>query len=293
MNAFTGGCHFDDGCGKHTTGCGGCPQIGSADPGDLSRQIWQRKQAIFKRLEPERLHIIALNRWMADKVKDSPLLGKFPVTVVPNGVDTDVFAPRDARLARDVLRIPQDRHVVLFAADAVNNRRKGFAMLAKGLHDLRAPNSLFLISVGSGAPQLETDIPHLDLGHINDDRLLSLVYSAADVYVIPSLQDNQPNTVLEAMACGTPVVGFGVGGIPDMVRPGITGMLTAAGDVTGLLAAILELLRCDEQRAAMAAACRRIVMHEYTREIQVQRYAELYQASVENIFPRRVLTSAN
>jgi glycosyltransferase involved in cell wall biosynthesis len=119
------------------------------------------------------------------------------------------------------------------------------------------------------------------LGHIDNDRLLSMVYSAADLYVIPSLQDNQPNTVLEAMACGTPVVGFGVGGISEMVKPQITGLLAAAGDVAALRSAILELLRSSDKRSAMSAACRRVVMEEYTRELQVRRYADLYRAALE------------
>jgi glycosyltransferase involved in cell wall biosynthesis len=283
MNAFTGGCHYDHKCGKHVTGCGVCPQLGSADPEDLSNQVWRRKQRIFGRLEPTRLHIIALNRWMADKVRQSPLLRKFPLTIVPNGVDTDVFAPRDPRLARDVLAIPQDRRVVLFAAaEGAANGRKGFALLAQALRELRDVDNLLLVSVGGGAARLETDIPYLHLGHVHDDRLLSLVYSAADLYVIPSIQDNQPNTVLESMACGTPVVGFDVGGIRDMVKSRIAGELAEAEDVGALRAAIVELVRSAEKRATMAAACRRIVMEEYTRELQVRRYAELYRAAVDN-----------
>jgi len=280
MNALTGGCHYDGGCSRHETGCGACPQIGSSDSHDLSHQTWQRKQSVFNRLEPERLHIIALNRWMANMVSRSPLLRKFPVTVIPNGVDTDVFAPRDPRLARDVLGIPQDAGVILFAADSITNRRKGFALLVEALKGLRDSNNLFLISVGRGNPQIDTCIPHLCLGHVNNDRLLSLIYSAADLYVIPSLQDNQPNTALEAMACGTPVVGLNVSGIPDMVRPGISGLLTPVEDATSLCRAIVELLRCPDSRAAMGAACRRIVMNEYRRETQVRRYIELYEGSL-------------
>jgi glycosyltransferase involved in cell wall biosynthesis len=287
MNALTGGCHFDHGCGRHTAGCGACPQLGSTDARDLSHQIWHRKQAVFSRLEPERLHIIALNRWMAKTVTQSPLLGKFPVTIVPNGIDTDVFAPRDTRLARHVLGIPQDRQVVLFAADVVANRRKGFALLAQALNELHDFQRLFLVSVGADTPRVQTDSPQLHLGHVDNDRLLSLIYSAADIYMIPSLQDNQPNTALEAMACGTPVIGFDVGGIPDMIKPGITGLLVPAEDVMGLSAAITELLRCPERRAAMAADCRRIAVDEYAREIQVRRYLELYRtaAKATNRFP--------
>ena len=145
MNAFTGGCHYDHDCGRHMTGCGACPQLGSIDFQDLSHQIWHRKQAIFSRLAPERLHIVALNRWMAELVRRSPLLEKFPVTIVPNGVDTEVFAPRDAQGARRDLGIPQDCRVVLFAAEAVRVRRKGFALLIRALNELRSSENLFFV----------------------------------------------------------------------------------------------------------------------------------------------------
>ena len=286
MNALTGGCHFDDGCGRYASACGFCPQLGSTDPNDLSRQIWRRKQAVFESVEPTRLHIIALNRWMAETARRSPLLAKFPVTIVPNGVDTEVFQPHDMRKAREFLGIPQDPRVVLFAAEAVSNRRKGLALLMSALTQLQKSENLLLLSVGRGAPKMSTDIPHLHLTHVDDDRRLAAIYSAADLYVIPSLQDNQPNTVLEAMACGTPVVGFAVGGIPDMVRPGITGLLASAGDLVGLATAITELLRCRDKRTSMGAACRRVVVGEYTRELQVERYVALYRAVLEKTSSR-------
>jgi glycosyltransferase involved in cell wall biosynthesis len=280
MNALTGGCHFDDGCDRYNTSCGSCPQIGSKDALDLSHQVWQRKQKAFSNFTAEQLHIVALNRWMAEIVRRSPLLGKFPITIIPNGVETDLFSPRNVRFSRDVLGVPQDARVVLFSADIANNRRKGFSLLADALNGLPNSPNLVLLSVGKDAPQIETSIPHINLGHVHDDRLLSLIYNAADLYVIPSLQDNQPNTVLEAMACGTPVIGFDVGGIPDMVRSGENGLLIPPGDVNALRQGIVDLLGSFETRSAMSVACRRIVMEEYTRELQVQRYAELYTNSL-------------
>jgi glycosyltransferase involved in cell wall biosynthesis len=280
MNPLTGGCHFDANCGRYNSGCGSCPQIGSTDEKDLSHQIWQRKLQIFNKLEADRLHIVALNRWMAEIVRRSPLLGKFPVTIIPNGVATDIFSPRDVRLSRDVLGIPQGAKVVLFGAEIANNRRKGFYLLAEALKDLPHSGTVVLLSVGQDSPQIDSSMLQINLGNVHDDRLLSLIYSAADVYVVPSIQDNQPNTVLEAMACGTPVIGFDVGGIPDMVRSGENGLLIPEGDVKALRQGIAELLDCAETRAAMAAASRRIVMEEYTRELQVRRYVELYEKAL-------------
>lgn len=276
MNPFTGGCHYDEGCGRWATGCGACPQLGSARADDLSRQVWRRKQAALAQLGAGRLRVVALNGWMAEQVRQSPLLGRFAVTVIPNGVDPDVFAPRDRRAARDVLGIPQDARVVLFVAMATTNRRKGFRLLIEALGGLGEVPGLVLVSIGRSRAMPELGLPHLALGELQQERLLSLVYSAADVYVIPSLQDNQPNTVLEAMACAVPVVGFAAGGVGEMVRPGVTGELVPVGDVAALRAAIATLLADDQRRHALGEQARATVLAEYRQDVQVQRYRELY-----------------
>ncbi len=280
MNAFTGGCHYDDDCGRLINGCGACPQLGSTDPEDLSRQVWKRKQSVFAALEVTRLHIVALSHWMLKLVKDSPLLSRFPVTLIPNGVDLEEFAPRDRRLAREVLGIPQGAQVVMFVSDYIVNRRKSFSLLSQALSGLMQVHNLFLVSVGNGKPPVAGPIPCLHMGHVNNDRWLSLIYSAADVFVISSLQDNQPNTVLESMACGTPVIGFAVGGISDMVLDGLTGLLVPPRDVDGLRVAISDLLRDPARLAGMRDHCRRIAVEEYSRELQVRRYSELYKSLV-------------
>ena len=277
MNPLTGGCHYDDGCGKFKQACGSCPQLGSTEEKDFSRKILERKQAVFRSLEPGRLHIVALCQWMAGQVKQSPLLSKFPVTLIPNGVDTEEFAPRDCRMARELLGIPRDMRVALFAADDAANRRKGFSLLLESLSQVGDKDNVFLVSVGSGEPHVKVQLPHLHLGHV-EYRWLSLAYSAADVFVIPSLQDNLPNTVLESMACGTPVIGFAVGGIPDMVRHETTGRLVAPFDVGALRAAIVDLLHDPVKRKEMGVNCRRIAVEEYSLELQARRYSELYKS---------------
>lgn len=277
MNAFTGGCHYDDGCGRYTHKCGACPQLGSTDTADLSRQLWQRKRAIFEEIKPNRLHIVTPSHWLAKEAERSSLFGRFPISVIPNSLDTDVFSRRDRCMARAAFEVPRDARAILFAADSTGNRRKGFALLGQALADLGDLTDLYLISLGSGNPAIGAQIPHLHLGHIGNDRLLSLVYSAADLFVIPSLQDNLPNTVLESLACGTPVVGFAVGGIPDMVRPGVTGLLAPSQDVSALRAAIADLLQDPAERAEMSVNCRCIAVQEYSQQMQAQRYVELYE----------------
>jgi glycosyltransferase involved in cell wall biosynthesis len=277
MNVMTGGCHYDNDCGRYKSGCGACPQLGSADPKDLSRQIWKRKQEVFGMLEANRLHLVAPSHWMLELVKGSPLLSQFPVTMIPNGVDLEEFAPRDRGFARELLGIPQGAQVIMFVSDSLMNQRKGFSILTAALAGMTQVHNLFLLSVGRGKPPVTDPVPCLHMGVVMSDRWLSLIYSAADLFVIPSLHDNLPNTVMESMACGTPVVGFDVGGIPEMVRPGTTGQLVPVGDSVALGHAITRLLHAPGTCRQMAAACRKMVMEEYSYESVVKRHAALFE----------------
>lgn len=278
MNAVTGGCHYDLGCGRFAQRCGACPQLGSEDPNDLAGQVWDRKRAIFERFDPRKLCVVTPSRWLGQVVKQSPIFSRFRVETIPYGVNLDDFAPRDRAAARDVLGIPQDVHVILFLAEMVDNRRKGFSLLEEAFSGCsRVVDRLWLLSVGHNPPRLKADISGSHLDYVGNDRVLSLAYSAADLFVIPSLQDNLPNTVLEAMACGTPVIGFDVGGIREMVRPGVTGALVEPGDVGGLCDAMGALLKDSATRHRMSQQARAIALTDYPLLTQARRYAELYR----------------
>lgn len=280
MSFFTGGCHTDIGCGKYTAHCGACPQLGSRHTKDLSYRIWQRKCTAFNAVKPGRLHLVTPSRWLACEAQRSALLHHFPVTVIPHGVDTEVFCPRERGFAREVLGVPQSARVVLFVGEPVQRHLKGFALLAQALNQWGDLADLFLMSVGNGKPPVEVQTPSLHLGRIDNARLLSMVYSAADVFVMPSSQEAFGLTALEATACGTPVVGFAVGGLLDIIRPGVTGLLVPPQDVSALWSAIRDLLQDPARRAEMAVNCRRIAVEEYTLEVYARRYAELYQTII-------------
>ncbi len=243
MNVFTGGCHYNAGCERFAERCGTCPQLGSSREDDLSRQVWKRKHELFANLYGRRLHIVTPSHWMAGEVRRSSLLGdRFDVSVIPYGVNNEEFAPRDRAAARAVLGIPQESPVVLFVAYSVEARRKGFALLSDALRGLTAVPDLLLLSVGAGNRLPDLPVPQVHLGKVAQNRFLSVAFSAADLFVIPSLQDNLPSTVLEAMACGTPVVGFDTGGVAEMIQPGRTGALGPVGDVPTLARNIEQLL---------------------------------------------------
>jgi glycosyltransferase involved in cell wall biosynthesis len=277
MGPLTGGCHYDDHCGKFSAKCGACPQLGSKDENDLSREIWERRNRALSTLRPGQLNLVGTSRWIAEQSRKSSLLNRFGVTVIPNGLDTDVYMPREKRFCRDLWNIPQDAQVVLFAAESLANRRKGLNYLADAMATLKDMPRLLLVSVGGNNIPLDPAVRHLPLGRIDQDRTLSTIYSAADVFVIPSLQESFGQTVTESLACGTPVVGFDAGGIPDMVRPGQTGWLVPTGNSTALAETVRKALADDDLRQAMSVNCRRIAVAEYTMDVQALAYSRLYE----------------
>lgn len=281
MNPFTGGCHYNVDCNQFVKNCGNCPQLGSDKQHDLSRQIFKRKQNAFRSIPNERLHIVTPSKWLANEAKRSSLFERFPISVIPNGLNSEIFKPRDKYSARNVLGIPADAKAVLFVAQSLDNDRKGFSLLIEAFNHLKK-NNVFLLSVGNSKSLLATDTQNLHIGNIHNDRFLSIVYSAADIFVIPSLQDNLPNTVLESMACGTPVIGFNTGGIPDMVKPNETGLLVDTGDAVDLASKIEWMLENDAKRCEMGVNSRKMVEAQFRLDIQATKYLELYVEMVKN-----------
>ena len=277
MNAFTGGCHYDSGCGRYAAGCGRCPALGAVSERDLSARIWRRKRQALLRVSPRRLHFVAPSRWLARQAERSPILAGFSVSVIPYGLDLNVFAPRDRNFARHVFDLPQNARIVLFIADRVNEERKGIGLLIQAAQ--RAPRELGMriATVGRVGTGEQTPPNTHHLGFVVDERLLALAYCAADVTVVPSLADNLPLTGLESLACGIPVVGFAAGGVTEVVGDGETGLLVPPADVGALGSALAGLLGDDGRRAAMGARARRTAEEKYSAELQARRYIELYR----------------
>jgi len=238
--------------------------------------VWRRKQKYYSVLDVKRLHIVTPSQWLGEEVKRSPLLSRFPRSVIPYGLDLEVFKPRDRSFSREVLGIPQEAKVILFISNGLHTHLKGFGHLLGALEGMDSSSGIFLLCLGYGSSPTLERFQQAHITSMTDDRSLSMVYSAADVFVLPSLADNLPNTMLEAFACGIPVVGFAAGGIPDGVRPGVTGLLAKTGESAQLRSAILELLGNDAKRAEMSANCRRIALAEYDLSLQTSRYVELY-----------------
>lgn len=282
MNPFTGGCHYDLECGRFTSQCGACPQLGSSRQNDLSRAIHRRKAAALSTLSPERVRLVAGSRWLTDEAKKSSLLSRFSITTIHYGIDTSIFRPRNGSALRASLDIPSSAFVVLFAADHLSNHRKGLAFLLKALHRLPKNHQIYLLTAGSaGTASLDLPFPHIHLGYLSTETMLSLFYSAGDCFVIPSLQEVFGLTALEAMACATPVVGFATGGIPDMVKPGESGLLAPTGDVSDLSRQIEWMIDHPEAALAMGKRARLLAEREFTLDIQAGKYEAIYNELTE------------
>jgi glycosyltransferase involved in cell wall biosynthesis len=286
MHALTGGCHYAMGCNAYTRTCGHCPQLGSRVARDLAHASWQRKARAYAHRTRTDLHIVAPSRWLQRAAQQSALLRDFPVHCIPYGIDTALFRPIAAHGLRAALGLSADDRVVLFVADGVGNRRKGFEMLIAALAGLQTPQTLVALSIGPDAPRLQLPLRHIHVGAISSDGLLAALYSVADLSVVPSLADNLPNVVLESLACGTPVVGFDTGGIPDMVRPGETGWLAPVGRVDELCQALQAALSDDARRLLYGQRCREVAEQEYTLDAQARAYAALYPQVIASALER-------
>lgn len=280
MNPFTGGCHYARGCTRYRDGCGLCPQL--AHP---SRWDWSaRSHAYKKRLLPvQRVHVVGASQWIVDHARDSNLLGEAAsFSTIPYGLDTHVFAPRDRLACRKRLGIPATARVVCFGADYPENTRKGFRELMQALRKVRHQVSdLHLLVFGRDLKMLdETGITCTHTGYVQSEQQLSEVYSAADLFVMPSIHEVFGQVGLEAMACGLPLVAFDNGSASEMVEHRISGLLAGNGDISDLAHWIETLLNNPAGAQSMGQRGRERAIADYALDRRVQDYAALYRRAL-------------
>jgi len=222
MWPFTGICHYAHDCDNYMKHCASCPQLNSSREHDLAYRFFDKKSAI---LQQSAIRFIACSQWLMEMARKSSMLRGKDITCIPNAVDTRLFHPRDRQTTRRELQLPAGKRLLLFSSESVVDPRKGFDYLVDALKELAAAHpewreTMGLVVSGRDSEKVsfsELPFPVYPLQYVADEKQMAKVYNAVDLYTIPSLQDNLPNTVVEAMACGIPCIGFNVGGIPEMI----------------------------------------------------------------------------
>ncbi|MBW4575270.1 MAG: glycosyltransferase family 4 protein [Aphanothece sp. CMT-3BRIN-NPC111] len=278
MWSFTGHCAYSYDCDRWKIGCGKCPYLDTYPSvrRDNTHWEWKLKNWVYS---GSNLTIVTLSKWLTEQAKQS-MLKCFPIHHIPNGIDTEAYQPLDPQQCRFLLGIPADKKVLMFGAATLTDTRKGGDLLVKALssfpESLKAETVLLTFGNGGEAISESVGMQTLNLGYVSSDRLKSIAYSAVDLFLFPTRADNLPLVLQESMACGTPMVSFKVGGVPDMVRPDITGYLATPGDAEDFCNGIVQLLEDKSVREKMSQHCREIALKEYPLELQAQRYIELY-----------------
>jgi glycosyltransferase involved in cell wall biosynthesis len=279
MWAFTGGCHYSGDCDHFQRHCGDCWMLRDAGERDLSFAGWARKMDMFK--EAKNIVFVTCSHWLANVARTSSLLKDCRIETVPNPIDTAIFLPKDKTAGRKKWHIAPDAKIILFGAANIMDRRKGISYLVEALGELKKNHPEQNIEIVIFGKNKSFDVNMLpfkvhELNLINSQDDLVELYSLADVFVTPAIEDNLPNTVMEALACGTPVVAFNTGGIPDMVEHLQNGYLAEFKSSADFAAGIHYILS-TENRAELAINARKKVLDNFTNEIVAAKYMDLYQ----------------
>ena len=285
---FTGGCHYAAGCLKYTKGeCKGCPQL-AQDPFNIANMNLEDKKKLF---ESGEITIVTPSRWLADCAKKSILMRNCDIRTIPYSLDTKIFYPENKRQAKIKLGFRPDSFIILLGSYWNEEKRKGFQKLMESLKILMKDKKIQsmvekkkLEFAFFGAGNIETDlgIKFHQLGYINNDRKLRLTYSAANTYVLPTLEDNLPNTMLESMACGTPVVAFDTGGVPDVIEHQVNGLLVKHGNVNDLALNLNQIIFDKKLRTLMEKEASQVMKRNFSLTVQAKRYLELYHEILRN-----------
>ena len=282
-------CHLTMDCRHFETQCRNCPLLpGGGSANDLAARIWKQKQRM---LDGKRVAFVTCSQWLGSEARKSALLATHDIATIPNPIDTHRYRPADKKKARQSLGLPIDGHIILFASQRVTNPNKGMQYLIEACRQLantQDPSqrpalkdgtpSTYIAILGGHAEEIadQLSFPTYALGYVNDEQRIAAIYHAADVFVLPSLSENLPNTIMEAMACGVPCVGFRVGGIPEMIDHLSNGYVANYRDAADLAKGIHYVLYEADQQT-LSSNCLQKVAHNYSQQSVAKRYVEVYE----------------
>ncbi|MFA7172599.1 MAG: glycosyltransferase [Kiritimatiellia bacterium] len=277
----TGGCCYPGSCERYKIGCGRCPQLGSEDANDLSSQSFKARRKVFANSGPT---FVVLSEWQQNTVSQSPILEGCKFVKIANGVNIDNFKPMDKAAARSALALPHMRTIIGFGAESVTNPLKGGAVLGEALKILcaRLPEAnrpvLAVFGAAGELHNFHTEMEVFNLGYLTQDRLAQF-YSAMDLMVVPSLEDNCPQVPQEAQSCGCPVVGFANTGVAELILDGVTGRVVKFNDPEALAEGIGSVLKT---RQKSPAEIRALTVNRFSINNVVDKYIEVYKQLIAN-----------
>lgn len=276
MWPFTGGCHYDNHCEGFKENCGNCPVLQSEKPNDLSRNVYKIKAKAYSKVN--NLTLVGSSQWIAQCAKESTLLKDKNTVILPNCINTDMFKKINQNIARDVFGIPKNKKVILFGAmNSLGDPRKGAVELFEAISMLDVDNTVFVIA-GSSKPEkpLDLNCPVYFIPPLHDEVSLPLMYNVADVMIVPSLQENLANSIVESLACSVPVVAFDIGGNKDMIDHKKNGYLAKMNDSIDLAKGI-EWALYNKDAKDLGLNARAKVMSTFDSKIVSKQYIELYK----------------
>jgi glycosyltransferase involved in cell wall biosynthesis len=280
MWAFTGGCHYSGSCLNYRTECGNCYLLRFQGNNDLSNFLNIAKKKLLSKA-PEKLTFVGCSNWMAGIAKESSLFRTFNVIDIPNPIDTELYSPHNKTEARKELGLPVEKKILLFGAANILDKRKGLHHLLKALEifKMKYPeqaNEVHCVVFGKAKEKFSVPLASTHVDYISSELQLIRLYSASDVFVLPSLQDNLPNTVVESMSCGIPVIAFNTGGLPEMIDHKINGYLSVLEDDDDL-AEGLNFILFKSDYPSIKNEARNKVIRKYSNDIIAKDFIRLYE----------------
>lgn len=282
MWTMTGHCASPEsvGCDRWQNGCGQCPdlKIPPATSWDTTRLQWKLKRRLYGQLKNP--VFVCPSRWLQEQAQRSPLVQKYSVYHIPNGINTEVFRVQDKQVARSILGLNSDHPVLMALASESIYKGGDFLVDIMRRISVHYDKDMVLLLVGSGYSSSLSQLPSVrlhNLGPIQSEYMMAVCYAAADLFLFPSLAENFPTMLLESLACGTPAVAFDTGGVKEIVRDQQTGYLAPLQDCAAFADNVLKLLDDNGRLLQMAANGSALINDEYTLEKQARRYTDLYQ----------------
>ncbi|MES2836814.1 MAG: glycosyltransferase [Bacteroidota bacterium] len=284
MWAFTGGCHYSNGCENYLTECKNCPFLNSPADNDIANAYFKLKTLLFNN---NNFTIVTPSNWLANEAKKSALLKNKKVIALGNAIPTNKFVPKNKIELKTKNGLNPAKKHILFGAMNIEDERKGFIYFKQALQTLSQDknfcNNNELVILGKYNPEIFEGInPKLKinpLGFVSNQDKIAEVYALSDIFVIPTLEDNLPNTILEALSCGTPVVSFNTGGISDMVKHNFNGYIAEAKNANELAVGINSVLK-NEQNIPFAQNARNYIVENYSEEVIAEKYISLYKTLI-------------